>query len=155
MSAEELLPNSNLGIRTACPDDAAGIAELSVQLGYPVNADDIRSRLKAVLDDEDHLVLVAESPEGDTVGWLHATVSRPLVNAPAVNIARLVVDRYFRRNNLGCALMRQAEAWTVARGLNWVSLRSNVTRNQAHEFYERLGYERVKTQHAYRKRLPP
>jgi hypothetical protein len=28
-----------------------------------------------------------------------------------------------------------------------------VTREESHPFYERLGYTRVKTQHAYRKRL--
>jgi hypothetical protein len=34
-----------------------------------------------------------------------------------------------------------------------MAVRSNVTRTESHPFYERLGYARVKTQHAYRKRL--
>jgi hypothetical protein len=32
-------------------------------------------------------------------------------------------------------------------------VRSNVVRAESHQFYERLGYARVKTQHAYRKRI--
>jgi hypothetical protein len=36
-----------------------------------------------------------------------------------------------------------------------MAVRSNVTRTESHPFYERLGYARVKTQHAYRKRLGP
>jgi GNAT superfamily N-acetyltransferase len=152
---EELLPNSNVSIRTACPDDTARIAELSVQLGYPVTAGGMRSRLEAVLADEDHLVLVAESQDKQIVGWLHADVRRTPLSEPGVNVAGLVVDQKFRRNGVGRALMREAEAWTLARGFKWVSLRSNVVRNHAHNFYERLGYERVKTQHAYRKPLHP
>jgi hypothetical protein len=35
------------------------------------------------------------------------------------------------------------------------SLRSNILRTDAHKFYEQLGYERVKTQHTYRKSLAP
>ena len=34
-------------------------------------------------------------------------------------------------------------------------VRSNVTRPESHPFYERLGYERIKTQHSYRKTLAP
>ena len=42
-----------------------------------------------------------------------------------------------------------------ARGLPEVSVRSNVVREESHPFYERLGYTRAKTQHVYRKALPP
>lgn len=145
----------NVRIRTAHLDDAQQIAELSGQLGYPVAGGDMRSRLETVAEDEDHLVLVAESQDAQIIGWLHATVTRPLVDEPASHLAGLVVDRRFRRNGVGRALMHQAEAWTLARGLKWVSLRSNVIRADAHGFYERLGYERLKTQHMYRKRLAP
>jgi hypothetical protein len=39
------------------------------------------------------------------------------------------------------------------RGLGQMAVRSNVDRADSHPFYERLGYVRAKTQHAYRKRL--
>jgi predicted N-acetyltransferase YhbS len=34
-----------------------------------------------------------------------------------------------------------------------MTVRSNVVRSGSHPFYERLGYARSKTQHAYRKAL--
>jgi hypothetical protein len=34
-----------------------------------------------------------------------------------------------------------------------ISVRSNVARLESHPFYERLGYVRTKTQHAYAKQL--
>jgi hypothetical protein len=40
-----------------------------------------------------------------------------------------------------------------ARDLKSVSLRSDIMRHAAHVFYERLGYERIKAQHAYFKRV--
>lgn len=153
--SEESRQTSSVGIRTALVDDAARLAELSAQLGYPVAARDMQARLETVLRSEHDLVVVAQTQGGKIVGWLHATVSRTLVDEPASNIAGLIVDQQFRRAGVGRELMRQAEAWTLQQGLACVCLRSNIIRGEAHMFYERLGYKRVKTQHAYRKRLAP
>ena len=53
------------------------------------------------------------------------------------------------------ASSRPSNNGRVARGLGEVSVRSNVIRAESHPFYERLGYVRFKTQHAYRKRILP
>jgi GNAT superfamily N-acetyltransferase len=66
----------------------------------------------------------------------------------------LVVDADARRSGAGRSLVAAAERWGAARGLPQIAVRSNVVRAEAHPFYERLGYERWKTQHAYRKPLP-
>jgi GNAT superfamily N-acetyltransferase len=55
---------------------------------------------------------------------------------------------------VGRVLVAAAEAWAASRGLALMTVRSNVTRSESHPFYERLGYLKIKTQHAYRKRLP-
>lgn len=155
MASEQSTQSINVRIRTARRDDAARIGELSSQLGYQVTRSDMRARLDASLGDVNHLVTVAETHGRQIVGWLHATISRTLVDPPTCHIAGLVVDEESRRNGVGRALMQHAEAWAAHRGLKSVSLRSNIVREQAHAFYERLGYERIKTQHAYRKRLAP
>jgi GNAT superfamily N-acetyltransferase len=150
-------PTQDVSVRTRTPrlDDAARVAELAGQLGYPVTPDDVRSRLEICLGDKDHLVLVAESQDAQIIGWLHATVSRSLVDEPTCQIAGLVVDEMSRRKGVGRALVQHAEAWAAHSGLKSVSLRSNIVRDGVHTFYERLAYERVKTQHAYRKHLHP
>jgi GNAT superfamily N-acetyltransferase len=89
------------------------------------------------------------------VGWMHATVSTSLVAEPTRRISGLVVDEKSRRNGADRALMQRAEAWAAHRGLKSRSLRRNVVREGAHALYESLDYERVKTPHAYRKRLAP
>jgi len=57
----------------------------------------------------------------------------------------------YRGRGAGRQLVEAVERWAAARGLDEISVRSNVVRPDAHPFYERLGYIRAKTQHAYRK----
>ena len=64
-----------------------------------------------------------------------------------------MVDLTYRGRGVGRRLVQAAEAWASARGLDQMAVRSNVGRAESHPFYERLGYVRAKTQHAYRKRL--
>jgi GNAT superfamily N-acetyltransferase len=52
---------------------------------------------------------------------------------------------------LSAALTAAAEKRAAASGCTTIRLRSNVIRGDAHRFYERLGYERLKTQYAFRK----
>ena len=51
-------------------------------------------------------------------------------------------------------LVEAVEAWAAARGLVQLAVRGNVVRVESHPFYERLGFVRVRTRHAYRKQLP-
>jgi len=57
------------------------------------------------------------------------------------------------RSRVGRRLVAAVEEWAADRGLEEVTVRSNVVRPEAHPFYERLGYRRAKNQHAYRKSL--
>jgi GNAT superfamily N-acetyltransferase len=144
---------SSVTIRPARPADAARIAALSGQLGYPVAPEEISSRLARLLGCEDGAVLVAElSPEG-VIGWTHVARVEILEYGVRAEILGLVVDRTARRHGAGRRLVEAAEQWAVARGLRQIGVRSNITRAESHPFYERLGYERWKTQHAYRKAL--
>jgi GNAT superfamily N-acetyltransferase len=65
----------------------------------------------------------------------------------------LVVDGAARRRGTGRALVDAAEQWAQSQGLATLTVRSNVTRQLSHPFYEALGYVREKTQHLYRKRF--
>ena len=49
--------------------------------------------------------------------------------------------------------MTSAEAWARERGFEVVSVRSNVIRIEAHEFYKSRGYQVLKSQYKLRKRL--
>jgi len=140
-----------LKIRKASADDAPAIAQLSGQLGYPVEADVMRERLERFLQLEEQVVFVAETTE--VVGWIHGAENELLEVGRHAEIWGLVVADGQRGKGVGRQLIDAVEQWTRSRGLDEISVKSNVIRPESHPFYERLGFTRYKTQHAYRKRL--
>jgi GNAT superfamily N-acetyltransferase len=146
-------------VRAAVPADAAVIARLSAQLGYPAEATVFEARLRRLLDSPLHAVLVAAgkpapAKAGDALAGLVGLEHRiTLESGERAEIVGLVVDAAARRAGVGRALVAAAEAWTRGRGLDTLFLRSNVVRPEAHAFYPGLGFARTKTQHVYSKRV--
>jgi GNAT superfamily N-acetyltransferase len=138
-------------IRRAKSTDAARIAELSGQLGYPAKPAEIAQRLRKIKPALQHAVLVAESPERKVFGWLHVSVSPLLEVQLRAEINALVVADDERSRGTGALLLHAAEKWARNRGCKNMSVRSNVLRERAHQFYLRHGYEHYKTQKAFRK----
>jgi GNAT superfamily N-acetyltransferase len=64
-----------------------------------------------------------------------------------------VVDEAWRGQRVGRYLMEFAETWAKSKGRSSIWFKSNIIRDRAHAFYERLGYRTVKTQHVFRKEL--
>jgi GNAT superfamily N-acetyltransferase len=144
---------SGVVIRTGKVSDASRLAELSAVLGYPVEADVMKGRLEGILPKPDHIVLVAETPSTLVVGWIQATGQHILEVGSFCEIVGLVVAAGHRGEGIGRGLVERVEQWAREHGLEEVAVRSNVARTESHPFYERSGYVRVKTQHAYRKRI--
>jgi GNAT superfamily N-acetyltransferase len=139
-------------MRRARLSDAVRLAELSTQLGYPATGQEIVQRMKRMRPAAVHAVFVAESQQQIT-GWLHVSVT-PLLEVPLrAEVNGLVVDEKRRSAGTGAKLLEVAERWAAERGCQSVSVRSNVIRERAHEFYLRNGYEHYKTQKAFRKLL--
>jgi GNAT superfamily N-acetyltransferase len=140
-------------IRTALPADAPRMAELSAILGYPASAMVLAERLERLLRRSQEAVLVAELPSNLVVGWVHGSEQELLEAGRRCEILGLVVDPEHRTRGVGRGLVGGLERWAASRGLDQMSVRSNVVRVESHPFYERLGYARIKTQHAYRKHI--
>jgi GNAT superfamily N-acetyltransferase len=138
-------------IRRAKPSDAARLAELSGQLGYPTIRGEMVRRMRNLQPALQHAVVVAESPEGKVIGWVHVSVSPLLEVDLRAEVNALVVADDARSRGAGALLLRAAEEWARKRGCKNMSVRSNVVRERAHEFYLRNGYEHYKTQKAFRK----
>lgn len=139
-------------IRRALVADAADIARLATDLGYRTTTDQAAERLASLIPREAYFVAVAEV-SSRIVGWVAAERRLLLESGERIEIVGLIVDATMRRTGVGAALVRAAEEWARAQGMPSVSVRSNVARVEAHPFYERLGYVRAKTQHAYTKSL--
>lgn len=134
-------------------EDTAAVARLATQLGYPSTAAQIERRLHALEQSPDARVLVAEAPDGAVLGWIHVFGRRMLESDPDAEIGGLVVDEAARGRGVGSALVASAEAWARERGYDIVSVRSNVIRAEAHEFYKSRGYQVLKSQYKLRKAL--
>ena len=58
-----------------------------------------------------------------------------------------------RSGGVGKDLLEAAERWAREHGCRTMTVRSRITRERAHRFYEREGYRRVKTSHVFGKPL--
>ena len=144
---------SPIAVRRACLEDAARIAVLNGQLGYPSTAQDLEQRLRAVLDDPEHAIFIATRADGEVVGWTHVLLLRTIEMGLRTEVGGLVVDENSRSLGVGQQLIEQAESWAREKSCRTIGLRSNVVRTRAHAFYERLGYKVIKMQKSFRKEL--
>jgi GNAT superfamily N-acetyltransferase len=142
-----------LKIRPAKSTDVGRLAVLAGDLGYPTATAEMKARLRALKLSPDNAVFVAQAPSGEIIGWIHVSVTRLLEVPLRAEVNGLVVGEAYRSSGAGARLLDEAEAWARKRQCVNMSVRSNVTRDRAHRFYERQGYEHYKTQKAFRKRL--
>ena len=137
-------------IRRARFADAAEMARLADELGYPMSSTEMARRLAVLLPNEHHHVAVV-APGERLLGWMHVEQRFSLEGGERVELMGLVVDSTARRRGWGRELVAVAESWALARGLSSLTVRSNTARELSHGFYESLGYSRSKTQHVYSK----
>ena len=129
-------------IRDARAGDAAAVARLLTELGYPSDAGAVDERLERLQVVGDR-VLVAEVDE-DVVGVAHLQVTPALErDRPAAKLGVLVVDEAQRGRGIGRALVEAAEAEARLRGCELLFLTTAERRDDAHAFYERVGLEQT------------
>jgi GNAT superfamily N-acetyltransferase len=129
-------------IRPPRPTDSAAIASLMGELGYPAWPDEIPPRLKELaLDAKSSAVWVAEL-DGEAVGIVTAR-QFPAIHqsTPVVWLTVLVVAERARGRGVGTRLVNEVEEWARDQGARRIALTSALHREEAHDFYRRLGYE--------------
>jgi GNAT superfamily N-acetyltransferase len=139
-------------LRLASAGDAAAIAALNGELGYPSVPDEVTARLAAIEASAADAVLVAEQ-RGRVIGWAHVALKPSLLDVASAQLMGLVVAEGERSAGIGRALLIEAEGWARARGARRMVVASRVTRERAHRFYEREGYAILKRSFIFEKRL--
>lgn len=142
----------SVSVRPARVTDADEVARLTTQLGYDADPSVVEVRLARILSRPDQQFFVAEL-DGRPVGWLHALTAEYVESGAFVVIGGLVVDRNYRRMGVGRLLLQHAEAWAKEKGFPIVRLTSSTTRAGAHQFYQDLGYAKIKTQYSFMKSI--
>lgn len=129
--------------------DLEQVTRLGAQLGYPFSVDEIAKRFDVVSKLPTHKLFVAKVGSSVT-GWVHVNIESPsILSDTRAEISALVVDEKNRGKGVGRALMNAAEAWVISKNINLIRLRSNIIRNDAHKFYQQLGYVIKKSWHLF------
>jgi GNAT superfamily N-acetyltransferase len=128
-------------IRSPRPDDVDGIAGLLGELGYPSAPASVSQRL-AELARQGHIAVFVAEVDGRPVGLATAYIVPAIhVDRPVGVLSALVVQEGHRRRGLGRELVAAAEAWARDRNAYRMTLSTGLARQEAHAFYEGLGYE--------------
>lgn len=100
------------------------------------------SAFEQIEKDSNHELIVAEQ-NGEVIGTLH------LMYLPSISfqgglraqIESVRVDKRYQSQGIGSAMMQWSMARAKQRGANMVQLTTHKTREDAHRFYERLGFK--------------
>jgi ribosomal protein S18 acetylase RimI-like enzyme len=99
----------------------------------------VRSAADAAAD-PDHAVYVAA--DGDAVvGFVEVTQRAHFTGQVDAYVGELVTAAGHERRGIARALMRAAEDWGAARGLELLTLETGAANHQARAFYAALGYQ--------------
>jgi ribosomal protein S18 acetylase RimI-like enzyme len=143
--ARAVLPNErlfDLTIRVAEMDDATALAQLMCELGYKTTKSEMQMRLRRIAIDERYRTFVAVY-DGAVCGMIGTVTSLSYEhNDVGGRILALAILSTMRRRGIGRALIATAEKDFAQRGIRRVALNTRLTREDAHKFYESLGYER-------------
>lgn len=140
-------------INKASSSDGTQLVEIiNSALGYDVSENTLNDRIQKILQRHDHLLMVAKIDD-QVVGFCHGYLRLLTEVVEAIEIGGLAVTEEHRGKGVAKQLVTAIEDWAKTMGYTQVVLASNIIRTNAHEFYEHLGYKKIKQQFAFEKNL--
>jgi ribosomal protein S18 acetylase RimI-like enzyme len=135
-------PLFDLTVRIAEVNDAAALAQLMCELGYETTESEMQMRLERIANDDRYRTFVAVH-DGEVCGMIGTLTSLSYEhNDLGGRILALAVLSTMRRLGIGRALIATAEKDFAQRGILRIALNTRLARDDAHKFYESVGYER-------------
>jgi GNAT superfamily N-acetyltransferase len=146
-----------LMVRPVLLEDAKAISELSAQLGYEAPGEAVAQRIVQMSSHiGSHTAFVAclkSAGSTEIVGWIEVTLMHELQSPSFALITGLVVCEAHRSLGIGKRLCAEIESWSREQGVAKIRVTSRVSREDAHRFYLREGFERIKTWAVFEKML--
>ena len=126
-------------IREAKQSDVHGLALLMSDLGYPVSAEVLWSRIER-MSSPMHRTFLAEI-DGSIAGFVGCSALQIYESdVPTCWIMALSVATRFRRRGIGRMLLAEVERWCRDHDIPDIRLHSGEQRGDAHAFYNACGY---------------
>jgi len=135
-------------IRDAKMDDSKDLAILAGQLGYPCTENEVRTRIVPYLNNKNSRIVVAEI-DNKVVGWTSLDVVEHFYMEKYISISGLVIDERLRGLGIGHKIINESITWTKGKKINIIKLSANVIRKDAHKFYEKNGFKKIKEQYVF------
>jgi GNAT superfamily N-acetyltransferase len=145
---------AQVNIRPIRPEDAVPVSELVTQLGYERTAEQVRRWIDGLNTRPEQAAFVAEL-DGKVVAWIDVSFVWHLQSDAFGLIGGLVVKDGLRGAGIGRLLCQRAEDWSREQGARKIRVTSRSTREAAHRFYLRDGYQQTKISMVFEKPLEP
>lgn len=125
------------------------------ELGYSYSIDKSLSQLKKILNDEKHhiLGLYQSDLDGQVLGYIHAELYEEIYTDTSLNVLALAVKKSNQHQGIGAELIVFLENQALHRDIHLVRLNSGMSRINAHNFYQHLGFDYVKDQKKFIKEI--
>ena len=108
-------------------NDAADMALLNTQLGYPSTTSVLTENLEKVLSLTNNIVFVAEFNQR-VIGWINIRLVSTIETGTYCEIFGLIVDEARRNKGIGKVLIDKAKKWAKNTGVTKLRVRTNVKR---------------------------
>ena len=133
-------------INTADTPEVAEICKAA--LGYDVDVENVKKQIAKLTNDKNQHIIIGYEDEitRKIIGFVHAQVYESFYSDLGLNILGLAVNPDFQGRVIGGKLMNKLEEYAVDNNISFIRLNSALKREEAHKFYEHIGYTCDKVQ---------
>ena len=129
--------------------DSQEVAEIcNAALGYDVDVENVKKQIAKLTNDKNQHIIIGYEDEntGKIIGFVHAQMYESFYSDLGLNILGLAVNPDFQGRGIGRKLMNELENYAVDYNISFIRLNSAMKREEAHKFYEHIGYTCDKVQ---------
>lgn len=121
-------------------------------MAYDYPKDQMIKQIHKILKKDTDKIFVAVI-DSQVVGYIHVHDYDLIYNDHLKNILGIAVSQKYQRQGIGKALLNKAEDWAKETNAHGMRLVSGETRKGAHDFYKCCGYQFIKKQCNFMKKL--
>lgn len=129
--------------------DAPEVAKICKEaLGYDINVESVKRQIEKLTNDKNQHIIIGYEDEKTRkiIGFVHAQMYESFYSDLGLNILGLAVNPNFQGSGIGRKLMNKLEDYAVDNNISFIRLNSAMKREEAHKFYEHIGYACDKVQ---------